>query len=131
MILDSGGLNKKCEFRVNEICRMEAKPPKADTEKERKLKESNEEQESKNIQKFIEKIREKQSEDIRNTDSTNRFIISRKRVCGHEAERQEAPRKKRKKVENMESSTPKTWRQGMATTGAATLQWGDTCPGHA
>ena len=115
LILDSGGLNKKCEFRVNEICRMEAKPPKADMEKERKLKESNEEQESKNIQKFIEKIREKQSEDIRNTDSNNSFIISRKRVCGHEAERQEAPRKKRKKVENMESSTPKTWRQGMAS----------------
>ena len=36
-ILNGGGLNRKCEFRINEVCRMEAKPPSTEIDKERKL----------------------------------------------------------------------------------------------
>ena len=57
LILDLGGLNRKCEFRINEICRMEAKPPKALEEKERKIRQLNEEQEEKNILTFIDSLK--------------------------------------------------------------------------
>ena len=110
LILDSGGLNRKCEFRINEVCRMESKPPSTEIDKERRLQTENKLLEEKNILTFIEKIKEDQGKDANSTQSTNPnySYCYRKRVSREVAVELQGGSKRRK---IMDHSTPKTWRQ--------------------
>ena len=62
-IADSENLNKKCEFRINHICRMEGAKLEFDAEKERikKIRERNDD--DRLISEFITNIREKHTDD--------------------------------------------------------------------
>ena len=63
-IADSDNLNKKCEFRINQICRMEGAKLEFDAEKERikKIKKRNDD--DRVISEFITNIRERHTDDI-------------------------------------------------------------------
>ena len=60
-ILEKGSLNKRNEFRMNEICRLGSKFSEIDSEKQRKIKLDMKFKEEMEISNFIEnlKLREK------------------------------------------------------------------------
>ena len=58
-ILEMGTLNKRCEFRVNDLCRLEPMKSIKDFDKERKLEIESSEMEENQIKSFIESLKEK------------------------------------------------------------------------
>ena len=111
-ILDSGGLNRKTEFRINEVCRLEAKPPEKEVERERKARDIEKEEVEKNLNAFIEEIKLKH-EALSGKLKTNTECNYRKRpqIQQQETIDQCLQRKSKRKKTEMDYSTPKEWRQ--------------------
>ena len=99
-IMESGSLNKKCEFRINTLCRLEANISVKDQEKKRKERIDRQALEDKEIKIFIERLKTKTSQckgpiiyniiefNCRSDESEKRGIL---------LEEQELPQSKRRK----------------------------------
>ena len=116
-ILDAGSLNKKNEFRINELCRLESKKFQKDVEFERLELLREKEKESRDLDEFIKLLKTKrpkkttaEPDSLIVTDSKIFFNCYRKRgLAASEVEGGVLCTKKRRK--EMDSSTPLGWRK--------------------
>ena len=114
-IMENGSLNKRNEFRMNEICRMGSKFSEKDSEKQRNDRIESRIREESKIIEFIEKVKKRSMHNSRVVDQaldtcTNgihfNYRDTRSKRGGDKATEAGVKKKRR-----MNSSTPGPWRQ--------------------
>ena len=113
-IMENGSLNKRNEFRLNEICRIGSKVSEKDSEKQRKSRIENRAREENKIIEFIEKVKQTSSIEPISTNQApndNPNLSYFCRAIGSKRGWDEITEAGSNKRQKMNSSTPGPWRQ--------------------